>query len=174
MKFGIVGCGYVADFYRATLKGYPELELAGITDRIAERATRFADFYQTKDYGSLEALLDDPEIELIVNLTNPRNHYEVSRACLEHGKHVYSEKPLATEWDQAVELVELANVKGLRIASAPCTVLGEAAQTAWKAVREGRIGTVRLVYAELDDGMIHRENYKRWLSASGASLAVSR
>src|SRR5207302_1746767 len=100
---------------------------------------------------------------LVLNLTNPRNHYEVARACLDAGKHVYSEKPIATSWPQAVELVELAERLGLQIVSAPCTVLGEAAQTLWKAVRTGLIGPVRLAYAELDDGMVHREQYKSWL-----------
>jgi predicted dehydrogenase len=167
VRIGIVGCGYVADFYLATLKNYRQLELAGVTDRDAGRAARFSDFHQTKNYGSLDALLDDQHIELVLNLTNPTSHYAVSRACLEKGKHVYSEKPLAMVWPQAVELVDLAEGKGLQIVSAPCTVLGDAAQTVWKAVRDGRIGDVRLVYAELDDGMVHRENYKKWLSASG-------
>ena len=108
-------------------------------------------------------------MKLVVNLTNPRSHYEVSHACLDRGKHVYSEKPLATDWSQAVELVEFAEHSGLQIAAAPCTVLGEAAQTAWKAIRQGRIGPVRLAYAELDDGMVHRENYRTWISASGNS-----
>jgi predicted dehydrogenase len=168
VRIGIVGCGYVADFYLATLKNHPEIELVGVTDRNAEYAARFSRLHQTKDYGSLGALLDDTRIELVVNLTNPRSHYEISRACLEKKKHVYSEKPLSVIWAQAVELVELAQRQGLQIFSAPCTVLGEAAQTAWKAVRDGLIGDVRLVYAELDDGMVHRENYRSWLSASGS------
>lgn len=167
MRIGIVGCGYVADFYLATMPNHPELELAGVVDRNVERARRFAEAHRTRNYGSLAALLDDPQVALVVNLTNPRNHHGVSRECLEAGKHVYSEKPLATEWPLAVELVELAERKGLQIVSAPCTLLGEAAQTVWKAVREGRIGPVRLVYAELDDGMVHRENYQSWISDTG-------
>jgi predicted dehydrogenase len=168
MRIGIVGCGYVADFYLSTLANHPELELAGVVDRDSARAQRFAQAHRTRDYGSLAALLDDPAVPLVLNLTNPRNHYEVSRAALEAGKHVYSEKPLATNWSQAVELVEFAEQKGLQVVSAPCTVLGEAAQTVWKAVREKRIGPVRLVYAELDDGMVHRENYQTWISESGS------
>ena len=167
MRIGIVGCGYVADFYLSTMANHPELELAGVVDRDRGRGRRFAAAHRTRDYGSFAALLDDATVPLVVNLTNPRNHHEVSRASLEAGKHVYSEKPLATEWSQAVELVELAERRGLQIVSAPCTVLGEAAQTVWKAVRERRIGAVRLVYAELDDGLVHRENYKTWISASG-------
>ena len=167
MRIGVVGCGYVADMYLALLANHPILELGGITDRDGERAGRVAATHKARDYGSLRALLDDEGVEIVVNLTNPRNHHEVSRQALEAGKHVYSEKPLATDWDRAVELVELAESRGLQVVSAPCTVLGEAAQSAWKAVRQGRIGKPLLAYAELDDGMVHRENLKAWLSASG-------
>ena len=166
MRIAIVGCGYVADFYLATIANHPDLSLAGVTDLQAERAERFAQHHQTRNYGSLDAILSDKDVQIVLNLTNPRSHYEVSKACLEAGKHVYSEKPLATDWPQAVELVELAERLKLQIVSAPCNVLGEAAQTTWKVIRSGRIGTPRLVYAELDDGMVHRENYRSWLSAS--------
>lgn len=166
MRIGVVGCGYVADMYLALLANHPTLELGGITDRDGERAKRLAARYKARDYGSYESLLAD-DVQIVVNLTNPRDHYSVSRPALEAGKHVYSEKPLATDWPQAVELAELAERNGLQIVSAPCTVLGEAAQTAWKAVRDGRVGQPLLAYAEIDDGMIHLENLKGWLSASG-------
>ena len=91
-----------------------------------------------------------------MNLTNPASHFEVSRACLEAGKHVYSEKPLATNMDDARALCALAESKGLMLASAPCSVLGEAAQTLWLALRRNEIGKVRLVYAELDDDFVPR------------------
>jgi predicted dehydrogenase len=167
LKFAIVGCGYVADFYLATLANHPELQLAGVYDHNAERLKQFAQFHGIRSFPSLDTILSDPAIPLVANLTNPRSHFEVSSSCLAAGKHVYSEKPLATEWPRAVELVELAESKGLRIVSAPCTVLGEAAQTLWKRVREGAIGPVRLAYAELDDGLLHKEPIRTWRSASG-------
>eukprot|EP01080_Neovahlkampfia_damariscottae_P013472 gene13472-biopygen19 len=71
-------------------------------------------------------MLADPEVEIIVNLTNPHAHYATSKRILEAGKHVYSEKPLAMEIDQARELVALAEEKGLQIVSAPSSVLGPA------------------------------------------------
>lgn len=168
MRIAIVGCGYVADMYAALLAEHPQLELAGVFDRVPERARRLASTARTRDYGSLAALLDDASVALVVNLTNPRSHFEVSRACLLAGKHVYSEKPLATVWAQAVELVDLAEQRGLQIASAPCTVLGESAQTAWKALRAGAVGQPLLAYAEIDDGMVHLENLASWVSASGS------
>jgi len=167
MRIAIVGCGYVADMYLSLLKNHPVLELAGVTDRDPARSGRLASGYGTKDYGSLDRLLADASVPVVLNLTNPRNHAEVSRVCLDAGKHVYSEKPLATEWTEAVDLVERAERLGLTIVSAPSTVLGEAAQTAWKAVRDGRIGKPLLAYAEIDDGMVHKENIRAWLSASG-------
>jgi predicted dehydrogenase len=167
MRIGLVGCGYVADMYLALLANHPILELGGITDRDGDRASRVAATHKARVYDSTRALLDDPDLQIVVNLTNPREHAAVSRLALEAGKHVYSEKPLATDWSEAVALVELAESRGLQVVSAPCTVLGEAAQTAWKAVRDGQVGKPLLAYAELDDGMVHRENLKTWLSASG-------
>lgn len=168
MRIAIVGCGYVADYYLATLANHPGLELAGVFDRDAERARRFAAHHRLRRWDSLEALLDDRAVEVLVNLTNPRSHFAVSGAALRAGKHVYSEKPLATTLAEAEHLVELAEERGLQLASAPCTVMGEAAQTLWKALREERIGTPRLAYAEMDDGPIPLEDHRAWTSASGA------
>ena len=166
-RIALLGCGYVADFYLNTLSNHPDLELAGVFDREPDRLDRFAAFYKARKYGSYDEILADPTVDIVVNLTNPRGHFETSRRALEAGKHVYSEKPLATHWPDAVALTELAEDRGLLLASAPCSMLGECAQTLWKALREGAIGTPRLVYAEMDDGMIHRHDHQNWLSESG-------
>ncbi len=167
MNIAIVGCGFVADYYLATLPAYPELKLIGVTDRDPERSIKFASFHGVFRFDSLADLLKDSSVQLVVNLTNPRSHYQVTRASLEAGKHVYSEKPLAMRLDQARELVELAESRDLQLSSAPCSLLGETAQTLWKALRERQIGDVRLVYAEMDDGMVFRMPYRKWKSASG-------
>lgn len=119
MRLGIIGCGFVADYYMNTLGGHPELKLVGVYDRSPQAAARFSSFHKVPAYRSLDELLADPQIELVVNLTNPRSHYEVSRACLQAGKHVYSEKPLAMQMSEARALVELAERKGLYLSSAP-------------------------------------------------------
>jgi len=169
MRIALVGCGFVADYYASTLPNHPELELVGVMDRNAGRAAQFANYWKIPTvYPTLAELLDDSRIELVVNLTNPSSHFEVSRTCLLSGRHVYSEKPLATDFSDAEELVRLAETMGLHLSSAPCNVLGEAAQTTWKALREGAIGTIRLAYAELDDGLIHKMRYKKWVNPSGA------
>lgn len=168
MRIAIVGCGFVADYYLKTLPGHSHLELLGVTDRNTQRAVKFAAHHAVPRYGSLDELLADKRVELVVNLTNPRSHYEVTRACLEAGKHVYSEKPLAMELSQARTLVEFSERKGLQLSSAPCSLLGETAQTIWRALRRQAIGKVRVVYAEMDEGLVHRMPFKSWSSESGA------
>jgi predicted dehydrogenase len=168
MNLGIIGCGFVADYYLNTLHGHPGLRLIGVADRDSERARRLAAHYGTSIYASTDELLADPSIELVLNLTNPGSHYSVSKACLLAGKNVYSEKPLAMCLDEARDLVELAESCGLAITSAPCNLLGETAQTIWKALREGVVGPVRVVYAEMDEGLVHKMPFRKWTSASGA------
>ena len=164
----IVGCGFVADYYMATLVRYPWLRVAGVFDADAKRLAVFCKYYGLSAYPSLDELLADARACLVLNLTSPRSHFEVSWRCLEGGRHVYSEKPLAMAYAQAEALVTLAERKGLQIASAPCNLMSNAAQTLWHAVRENAVGRIRLVYAELDDGMVHQMPYRKWLSESGA------
>jgi predicted dehydrogenase len=167
MDIAIVGCGFVADYYMKTLQSYPDLRVVGVMDQNPERAAHFSKFHGTPIYPTLEALLADERVTIVLNLTNPRSHYLVSKSCLDAGKHVYSEKPLAMDFDDAESLVQLAEAKGLQVVSAPCSLLSETAQTIWKALRTSQIGTVRLVYAEMDDGLVHRMPYKKWVSESG-------
>lgn len=167
MNILIVGCGFVADYYLLTLRGHPELRVVGVHDRLGERARRLADVYAVPVIVNLEAALADPAVELVLNLTNPSEHYAITRAALEAGKHVYSEKPLAMRFDDARELFELAEARQLVLAAAPCSILSESAQALWKAIREDAVGRVRVVYAEMDDGLVHRMPYRSWKSASG-------
>lgn len=168
VSIALVGCGFVADYYMATLGSYPWIRVAGVFDIDADRLETFCAYYKLNRYESFDALLCDRQVTIVLNLTNPRAHYDVSLRCLEAGKHVYSEKPLAMGYADAEKLVGLAEERGLIISSAPCSLLGNAAQTLWRSVREGVVGDIRLVYAELDDGMVHRMPYKKWRSPSGA------
>src|ERR1700733_1526025 len=115
----IVGCGNIAAFYCNAVRRHPILQCAGVTDRNPERADLYASYYSVRKFDSLEDVLNDREVELIINLTKPRSHFEISKAALQAGKHVYSEKPLAMSFVEAQELVKLAGEKGLVIASAP-------------------------------------------------------
>ncbi len=169
-RIGIVGTGFVADLYMRSLKTFPQLKVVIATDIDPARLASFCAYWKVRAARSLRELLgggpDSPD--LILNLTNPSSHFEVSHACLEAGKHVYSEKPLATNMTDAGALCTLAERKGIMLASAPCSVLGESAQTLWLALRRNEIGKVRLAYAELDDDFVSQAPYRKWLSESGA------
>lgn len=168
MRIAIIGCGFVADLYMETLRRHADLELVGAWDRDPVRQALFCRTYDVPAWPSLEALLEDAGVETVLNLTNPHSHYAVSRACLDAGKHVYSEKPLAMDVADAADLVERAHAHGLRLSGAPSRLLGRPAQTAWKLLREGAIGRPHLVYAEMDDGLLHRMSVRRWRGRSGA------
>lgn len=165
----LVGCGFVADMYVKTMAAHPQLRIAGVYDRDADRLKRFCAFHNLQAYESFEQLLEDTGVLIVLNLTNPSSHYEVSRQLLNAGKHVYSEKPLAMRMDQATALVELAEAKGLQISSAPCSLLSETAQTMWSAIRSNAVGDIHAVYAEMDDGLLHRMPYDHWISDSGTA-----
>ena len=168
MRVAFVGCGFVADFYMATLRQYSAFVLAGVYDWDGSRLEAFSRHHQVTPFDSLDALLADPGIEMVLNLTNPRSHFQVSRACLLAGKHVYSEKPLAMETDQAAELAALARRLGLGLAAAPSSMLSTTCQTTWRAIRDGVVGPVRLVYGNFDTGMPRWQRMSQWRSASGA------
>jgi predicted dehydrogenase len=164
----IVGCGYVADSYRHCLPLHAgALDLVGVWDRDPQRLAAYRACWDDPAFSGLEEALSDRRVQIVVNLTDPENHAAVTQAAIAAGKHVYTEKPLAMTTAQATDLRDRARAAGVRIGAAPCNLLGEAAQTLWKAVRDGRIGRPVLAYAELDDGMVHRANYKTWVSRSG-------
>ena len=168
-EIAIIGCGFVADLYMRSFASFPNQRISAVFDTDSARLSQFCSFWQLKQAENQLQLLEDlPQESLVLNLTNPKSHSTVNRAILQAGHHAYSEKPLALEMNDACELYELAKENGLHIASAPCSVLGEAAQTLAKAAREGTAGDIRLIYAELDDGFIPQAPYKDWKSESGA------
>ena len=155
MRVALVGCGNIADRYAQAINAAPRLTLAGATDLEPARAERLVQAYDGgRAFATLDELLADPSIDTVVNLTVANAHVAVSRAALEAGKHVHSEKPLALSYADAKELVELADRQGVRLSAAPATLLGEAQQTAWKLVRDGALGRVRVAYAEANWGLL--------------------
>jgi predicted dehydrogenase len=167
VKIAVVGCGYISEFYLAGQARYSQLDFTGVFDLDAGRARDAALRHRIRAYGDMAELLADSGVECVAVLTNPGSHHDLIRMCLEAGKHVYTEKPLALRFEQAEELVDLAEARGLRLASAPCSLLGETAQTIWRALREQEIGRVRLVYAEVDAGMVHGMPYETWVNQAG-------
>ena len=150
----IIGCGNIAGAYARNLVTYPEIAFTGAADLDLSRAEALVTEYGGQAYPSVEALLDDDAVDIVVNLTTHHAHKAIITQCLEAGKHVHSEKPLALTYAEAKALVELADEKGLRLGCSPFTFMGEGQQTAWKMVREDRLGTIRVAYAEVNWGRI--------------------
>jgi predicted dehydrogenase len=168
MKIGVVGCGYVFDHYMATWDRHPALELVGVADIKPERVEAVSTAYGVPGFGSLDELLREADVEVVVNLTSIPSHVEVTEAALRAGKHVYSEKPVAPSLQDARGLFEVAEAYGVTLACAPSNALSDSTNAAWNAIRDGAVGVPRLVYAELDDNPIYLMQPESWRSRTGA------
>lgn len=168
MKIALIGCGFVADFYMSSLPDHAGLQVLGAFDRDAARLDAFTRFHKLAAYPSLDAVLADPAVEMVVNLTNPRSHVEISRAALLAGKHVYSEKPLAMTMGEAEHLTSLAAARGLALAAAPCNHLAPPVREMAAQLAAGRLGRPLMAQAEMDDGIVPFQGFETWRSVSGA------
>lgn len=141
-RIGFVGVGAISGIYLENITNmFPNLEVYALYDLLEERAAAAQEKYNVpKRYTSLEELLADPNVDIVLNLTRPYEHYAVTKAALLAGKAVYSEKPLAATLEEGRELVALAKEKGLALGGAPDTFLGAGIQTCKKLIEDGFIG----------------------------------
>lgn len=143
LRAAIIGVGNISGIYLKNLTTLfsSRVELLGCADAIPERAAAATQEYSLpRSYDTPEALLADPDVDIVINLTIPNAHYEVCRAAIEAGKHVYVEKPLSVELDEGRALLKLAADRGVRVGGAPDTFLGAGIQTCRKLIDEGAIG----------------------------------
>ncbi len=158
VKTAVVGCGAISDAYFNTMiNRFKILEVVGCCDRNPDKAQAQANKYGLKVL-SLEEILADDSIEMVVNLTTPVAHFAVIKQLLEGGKHVYTEKVLAVELEQAAELVRIAAERQLYLGAAPDTFLGSAIQTARYVVDSGMLGEITSCYCALtrDGDLLNR------------------
>ena len=156
VRVAVIGCGQISAIYFENIaKRFSILELAGCCDLNAALAERVSLTYHVP-VMTIEEIIADKTIEIVINLTTPSAHYSVIRQLLEGGKHVYTEKVLCVRLEEARSLVRLADEKGLLLCAAPDTFLGAAAQTARFAVESGLIGEVTSCVAALqrDAGLL--------------------
>ena len=144
VKIGIVGIGAISGIYLENITNmFKEIEIIGVCDLVAERAEKAVKEYNIpKLYKDMHELFADPEVDIVLNLTRPYEHYDVSIAAIEAGKHVYSEKPLGATLEEGKKLVAAAQAKGTLIGGAPDTFLGAGIQTCRKLIDDGMIGDV--------------------------------
>lgn len=154
VNVAVVGCGVIAAVYAREIQTFDNLHLLGCFDLDPEKRDKLALEANCKAYPTYEALLDDPEVDVVLNLTILPAHFEVSMQALQASKHVFSEKPLASSSSEARALVEAAQANGVRLGCAPITFMGEAQQKALRTLRSGAIGEVRMIYAETNHGRI--------------------
>ncbi|MDR1108281.1 MAG: Gfo/Idh/MocA family oxidoreductase [Spirochaetaceae bacterium] len=174
VKTAVVGCGVISDIYLQNMtSAFEILEVVACTDLIPEQMKKRAEKYGIKPLKT-EEILSDKSIELVVNLTTPGSHHQVTKQALEAGKHVYSEKPIDLSIAAARELVQLADAKGLLYGNAPDTFLGSAIQTARFALDSGLIGEVSSCYAALnrDSGLLAERFPFTALPGGGIGLDV--
>ncbi len=140
VKAAVIGCGSISHIYIKNLTSrFSIIDLVGCSDLIPERSKARAEEFNIRQMTNDE-ILNDPEIEIVMNLTFPQAHFDVTRAALAAGKHVCVEKMMTGTLAEASELIDLAREKGLYLCTAPDTFLGGGWQTCRKYVDDGFIG----------------------------------
>ena len=149
VKTAIIGCGTICkNTYAPNLANkYHIIDLVACADIIPERANYLAEQYNLKVMTN-EEIYNDPEIEVVCNLTYPESHFEVSAEAMKHGKHVYCEKMMAVDFAEATELMRLAKENNVMFITAPDTFLGAWEQSARFYIDSGIIGTPVAVHAQ--------------------------
>lgn len=143
IKIGLIGCGSVSTQYLPHLSKSEYVELVSTCDIIPERAVKAAEQYKVPNhYPSIEKMLAGAPFDLMVNLTDMQEHGRLNKIALNAGKHVWSEKPMATTYAEGKELLDLAKKKGIRIWGAPAVVNSPQFAFMAKAINEGKLGTV--------------------------------
>ncbi len=137
---GIIGCGNISGIYFQNLSKFRNTHVVACADMVAERAKAKAEEYGVPKALTVDELLSDLDVEIVVNLTIPVAHAEIAIASLEAGKHCYGEKPFTVTREQGRRVRELAAAKNLRVGCAPDTFLGGGHQTARKIIDDGIIG----------------------------------
>jgi predicted dehydrogenase len=140
MKVGLIGTGRISDIYLTNCMKFDELDVIACASLDREEASLKAKRFNLPQVLSPEELLSDDEIECVLNLTIPAAHFDISKAALEAGKHVYSEKPFVTSLNKGQQLLDLAAERQLLIGNAPDTFMGGRWQTVRKLIDSGVIG----------------------------------
>ncbi|WP_261133932.1 Gfo/Idh/MocA family protein [Bacillus sp. Marseille-Q3570] len=140
LKVGIIGCGNISGIYLENSRRFPQFDITACADFDHTKAKAAAEKYSLQHVYTVEEILHSPEIDIILNLTVPHAHAEVSLKAIEQKKHVYTEKPLAVTFEDGKKIVEAAKQNGVVVGSAPDTFLGGSIQLAGKLIEEGAIG----------------------------------
>ena len=142
-KVGLIGCGHISETYFKGHEYFNNFQITKCADINMEVANKCAEVNNI-EACSVDDIIKDKEIEIILNLTIPKAHYEIAKKSLENGKHIYSEKPMAVNFEDGKHLLQLSKEKGLYIGNAPDTFLGGGIQKSIELVSSGTIGDIKL------------------------------
>ncbi len=142
-KIGLIGCGHIAETYFRAEKYFNNIKIIKCADINEKASKRCALNFGIKSV-TVNELLKDKEVEIILNLTIPKAHYQISKKALINGKHVYSEKPLAINLNDGKKLLKISKKKKLYLGNAPDTFLGGGIQKSKELVEKNIIGNVKL------------------------------
>lgn len=137
---GVIGAGVISDTYLENLQSFPDVDVVIVGDLLVDRAEAQARKHGVAAWGTVDDVLANPDVHVVVNLTIPAAHIEVSMRAIAAGKHVWTEKPIGLDREGGAELLAAAGAAGLRVGSAPDTILGPGFQTAKRAIAAGVIG----------------------------------
>jgi predicted dehydrogenase len=145
VTIGVIGCGRIFPAYGKNLTGEGPfahaVDVKSCADIMPEAARKRAEEFGIPVATTPDQLLADPDIELVVNLTVPAAHHAVNVACLNAGKSVFAEKPLAVTREEGRELLDLAASKGMHVGGAADTFLGAGLQACRRVIDAGDLGT---------------------------------
>jgi len=139
-RVGVIGCGAISGAYLAMAANFPILQIAACADLDMSRAKAAADKYQIPRACTVDEILADDSIEIVLNLTIPKAHVPIGLRAIEAGKHMYSEKPLGIDREEGRRLIMAARGRQVRVGCAPDTFMGAGLQTARKLIDDGSIG----------------------------------
>ena len=142
-RIGIVGCGNISGIYFTNLTGMfgDRVKVTALTDIIPEKAETASAKYNIPYIKNTADLINSPDVDIVLNITEPYNHYGVAIQAVKAGKHIYGEKPLCAEREEALEVLKIAAEKKVKVGNAPDTFLGAGIQTCRKLIDDGWIGT---------------------------------
>ena len=149
VKIGLVGCGNISPQYFKWTRSFQVLDLVACADLDVDLAKSRSSEFEVPKGCSVDDLLADPDIEIVINLTVPKVHALVNEQILESGKHAHTEKPFAVEKEDGKKVLDLAVEKGLRTGGAPDTFLGGGIQTCRKLIDDGWIGDVEVFASDV-------------------------
>jgi len=142
-RIGVAGVGMISGIYLQNLAGMfgEQVILSGVSDVAPERAEQAAAKYRIKCFRDTAELIHSPDVDMVLNLTQPKYHYQIALETVKAGKHIYNEKPLCAQREEALEILNIAAANNVLVGCAPDTFLGAGIQTCRKCIDDGMIGT---------------------------------